>query len=178
MVTVPAFVWRGGFLSRVLITGAAAGLVLGLLAWVDSGFPVAGACVLVAVGIPYGIWMARRMSRFWPAVGLDGTERVAVVRAARHGLRISDSRLSAATIDYVRGMHATAHEGRPWRWLLIVVLVVGLLSAVWDTLFGSVGNAVASALYLMLLVAEVWWWPKRQAQLLAKADSACGRPVG
>lgn len=85
MVTIPAFVWRGGFLSRALIVGATVGAVLGLLAWIDSGFPLAGVCVAVIVGIPYGIWMARRMSRFWPAAGLDGADRVAVVWAARNG---------------------------------------------------------------------------------------------
>lgn len=88
--------------------------------------------------------------------------------------QLYDSRLTGALIDYVRGMHATVRQGRPWRWLLIVVLVVGLLCAAWDAVFGSVGNAVASAIYLMLLVAEVWWWPKRQARLLSNADNACG----
>ena len=40
----------------------------------------------------------------------------------------------------------------------------------WDALFGSWGNAVASGIYLVLLVVEVFWWPKRQQQLLTNAD--------
>jgi hypothetical protein len=38
--------------------------------------------------------------------------------------------------------------------------------------YGSWGNAIASGIYLALLAIEVFWWPKRQAQLLANADRA------
>lgn len=38
MVTVPAFVWQGGFIRRALVIGGAVGLFLGALAWLDSGF--------------------------------------------------------------------------------------------------------------------------------------------
>ena len=52
------------------------------------------------------------------------------------------------------------------------VLIVAVGSAVWDTAFGSWGNAIASAIYLVMLAVEVFWWPKRQRQLLANADRA------
>jgi hypothetical protein len=45
-------------------------------------------------------------------------------------------------------------------------------SAVWDTVFGSWGNGVASAIYLVALLVELFWWPKRQDRLLANADRA------
>ena len=174
MLTVPAFVWRGGFLARALTVGAAVGVVLGLLAWLDSGFPMAGVSVFVIITVGYGGWMARRMSRLWPAAAaLDGADRVAVARAVRSGERIADSRLVAAAADLARGMRI-ADDTRPLRGLLIAVLVVAVLTALWDSIFGSIGNAVASAVYLVLLVAEIWWWPRRRAQLLANADRASG----
>ena len=129
--------------------------------------------VLVIIGVFYGIWMARRMARFWPgAKQLSGDERVTVVRAARRGERIDDARLAKAVIDYSNGMHAAAETARPFRWLLIVVLVVAVGTAVWDAVFGSWGNAIASGIYLVLLAIELLWWPKRQAQLLSNADRA------
>ena len=153
--------------------GNAVGIGLGAMAWLDSGFLLSGVIVLVVVGAFYGIWMARRMARYWPgAKQLSGDERVTVVRAARRGERIDDARLAKAVIDYSSGMHAAAETARPFRWLLIVVLVVAVGTAVWDAVFGSWGNAIASGIYLVLLAIEVLWWPKRQAQLLTNVDRA------
>ena len=45
-------------------------------------------------------------------------------------------------------------------------------TAAWDAVFGSWGNAAASAIYLVLLSIELFWWPKRREQLLANADRA------
>jgi hypothetical protein len=175
MVTVPAFVWRGGFPRRALTVGGAVGIALGAMAWLDSGFLLSGVIVLVVVGAFYGIWMARRMARYWPgAKQLSGDQRVTVVRAARRGERIDDARLAGAVIDYSSGMHAAAETARPFRWLLIVVLVVAVGTAVWDAVYGSWGNAIASGIYLVLLAIELLWWPKRQAQLLSNADRAAG----
>ena len=42
----------------------------------------------------------------------------------------------------------------------------------WDAVAGSWGNAIASAIYLVLLGIELFWWPKRRDQLLANADHA------
>ncbi|MEO3760497.1 hypothetical protein ABGB19_19710 [Mycobacterium sp. B14F4] len=52
------------------------------------------------------------------------------------------------------------------------VLVVAVGTAVWDAVFGSWGSAIASAIYLAALGVELFWWPRRQAQLLANANRA------
>ncbi|MFV8052255.1 hypothetical protein [Mycobacterium sp. 48b] len=174
MLTAPAFVWRGGFAGRALMAGAAVGMVLGVLSWLDSGLWVSGAVVLVIVGTFYGIWTARRMARYWPmSAQLSGADRVAVVRAARGGERIDDPRLVEAARAYGRGVHEAAESARPFRWLLPLVLIVAAASALWDAVFGSVGNAVVSVIYLAALAVELFWWPRRQAQLLANVDRAC-----
>jgi hypothetical protein len=134
---------------------------------------LSGVIVLVVVGAFYGIWMARRMARYWPgAKQLSGDERVTVVRAARRGERIDNARLAQAVVDYSSGMHAAAERARPFRWLLPLVLVVSLGTAVWDAVYGSWGNAAASAIYLALLLIELFWWPKRRDELLANGDRA------
>ena len=71
-----------------------------------------------------------------------------------------------SVIDYNKGMHVAAEDGRPFRWVIPVILVVSIETAVWDGLFGTWGNAVASAIYLVLFLIELFWWPKKQAQLL------------
>lgn len=170
MVTVPAVVWRGGFARRALTVGGCVGLCLGALAWLDSGFLLSGVIVTVVVGTFYGIWMARRMDRYWPgAKTLSGDERVAVVRSVRGGTDLDDSRLAIPRLDYARGLCAAAEEARPLRWVLAVVLVVALCVAAWDAVFGSWGSAVASVIYLVALLVEVFWWPKRQSRLVAHA---------
>ena len=86
---------------------------LGALAWLDSGFWISGVIVLVVVGTFYGVWMARRMARYWPgAKDLSGEQRVAVARAVRRGEPIGDARLSQPVIDYSRALHAAAETGR------------------------------------------------------------------
>jgi hypothetical protein len=170
---VPAFAWRGGSFRRALTVGLGVGLFLSALAWLDSGMLLAGVIVFVILSTFYGIWMGRRMARYWPgAKALSGEERVTVVRTARRGERIGDARLAQAVIDYSRGMRAAAEQGRPFRWVVPLVLVVTVGTAVWDAVFGSWGNAVASGIYLVLLLLDVFWWPKRQEQLLANADRA------
>ncbi len=143
------------------------------MAWLDSGFLLSGVIVFVIIGVFYGIWMPRRMARYWPgAKQLSGDDRVTVVRTARCGERIGDARLAQAVIDYSRGIRAAADKARPFRWVLIVVLLVGIGTTVWDAVFGSWGNAAASVIYLVLLLFELFWWPNRQAQLLTNADRA------
>lgn len=143
------------------------------MAWLDSGFLLSGVIVLVIMGVFYGIWMPRRMARFWPgAKDLTGDERVAVAHATRRGERIDDPRLAQPVIDYSNGLHVAADSGRPWRGVLIFVLVVAAGMAVYDAVFGSWGNAVASAIYLAALLAELFWWPRRRQQLLANGDRA------
>jgi len=176
VVTIPASVWRGGFLRRALTIGAGMGVCLGAVAWLDSGVALVGVIVLLVVGVFYGLWMSRRMARLWPgAAKLTSDERVRVVRAARRGEDIEDGCLAPSVGDYVRGLHAAAEAARPWRWLLGFVLVVAVATAAWDAVFGTWGSAIASAVYLIALVLELFWWPKRQAMLLARADRAATR---
>ena len=173
MVTVPAFAWRGGFFRRALTIGPAVGIAVGALAWLDSGFLLSGVIVLVIIGVFYGIWMPRRMARYWPrAKQLTGDERVTVVHTARRGERIDDARLTHAVVEYSQGLHASAEAGRPFRWLLPLVLIAAVATAVWDAVYGSWGNAVASCIYLVALLIELFWWPKRRDALLANADRA------
>ena len=109
MVTVPASVWRHCSVGRALMTGGCAGVFFGGLALLDSGIPLVAAIVFVILGTGYGIWTARRMARYWPgACELTGAERVTVVRAARRGELVGDSRLARSVVDYSRGMHAAA----------------------------------------------------------------------
>jgi hypothetical protein len=173
VVTIPAFVWRGGFARRAVTVGMGFGACVGILGWLDSGVPAVGALVFLVVGTVYGVWMARRMDRYWPgSVDLTGDERVTVVSAARRGERLADARLVTSVADYSRGLHAAAAAARPIRWLIGVVLVVAVGTAVWDSMNGSWGNVVASVLYLVALVLEVLWWPKRSNVLLNNAHSA------
>jgi hypothetical protein len=173
MVTVPAAVWRGGSLYRGVVLGVSVGLCLGALAWIDSGQLLGGILAMIITGILYGILMQRRMSRYWPAArDLTGEDRVTVVRTARRGERIGDARLAQGVIDYTRGLHDAAENARPFRWAIPVVLVAVIGTAVWDDLYGTWGNAVASTIYLVALPVELFWWPKRQQQLLDNADRA------
>jgi hypothetical protein len=167
--------WRGGALRRAFTIGGVFGICLGAMAWIDSGLLLAGVIVLVIVSPFYGIWMHRRMTRFWPgAADLTSDERVTVVRAARRGEPVGDTRLSQAVIDYARGMHAAAETAWPFRWLVPLVLVVAVATAVWDGVFGTWGNAVASTIYLVALLLELFWWPKHRDRLLANADASAG----
>ncbi|MCT7659802.1 hypothetical protein [Mycobacterium deserti] len=173
MVTVPAVVWRGGAVCRALTIGAVVGMCTGGLAWLDSGALLTGVIVFGIVGTFYGVWMHRRMTRFWPgARRLTGDERVVVAHTARRGERVPDERLAQAVTDYGRGLHAAAETARPFRWVVPFVLVVAVATAVWDAAIGSWGNAVVSAIYLVALLVEVLWWPKRQQLILDNADRA------
>jgi hypothetical protein len=173
MVTVPAFVWRYGPLIRGVILGVAAGAFLGALAWLDSGFLAIGLIVFLMSCVFYGLWMSRRMARHWPtAKQLTGPDRERVARAARRGERIDDPALAPALTSYRSGLHEAAQATRILRWLVWFLLIVAVGMAVWDAAFGSWGNAIVSAIYLVLLVVEVFWWPNRQRRLLANADRA------
>jgi hypothetical protein len=173
MVTVPALVWRYGPLLRGLILGVGVGGFLGALTWLDSGFLLAGVIAFVALVLFYGGWMARRMTRHWPSAGqLSGSERMRIASAARSGARIDDPQLAPALIGYRDGLYEAAEKSKPFRWVLWLVLVVAVGAAVWDGIFGSWGNLIASAIYLSMLLLELIWWPKRREQLLANANRA------
>lgn len=171
MLAVPAPVWRWGTAGRGVILGIGSGLLFGGLAWLDSGAVVPAAAAMIAGGGLFGTVTARRMAHLWPeASALAAGDRVTVARAVRHGDPISDPRLAAPALGYARGLHAAARIHPRWRWILAGVLVVSLATALWDARYGSRGSAVASALYLAALLAEVFWWPRRSADLLDRAD--------
>ena len=174
MVILPAIVWRGGPTRRAVTVGVCAGLLFGVLAWLDSGMLVSGAIVFVVLGVASGFWMGRRMTRYWPRTDeLSGAQRVSVVAAARHGERISDDSLAPAIVDYTRALHAAADKDTPMRRAVVVfVLVVAAAMALWDAVHGSPGNAAASVVYLLLVGLELFWWPKRRGDLLSNADRA------
>src|SRR4051812_42832680 len=173
MVTVPPFVWRGGFFRRAMTIGAFVGICLGAMAWIDSGMLLGGLITIVITGVLYGIWMPRRMARYWPdAKQLSGDDRVAVARAARRGERIGDKRLTQAVVDYSQGLHAATEAGRAFRWLVPLVLVAAVAATVYDAVSGSWGNLAASCIYFVALLFELFWWPKQRDRLLANADRA------
>jgi len=173
MLTVPAEVWRGGAVRRAVTIGVPTGLFFGALAWLDSGFFLAGAMVVVIVGAGYGIWMARRMARYWPGASeLTDAQRVTVVTTARRGIPVGAAALAPAVIAYSQGLHAAAEKGRPWRWLVVVVLIGVAMMALWDAVMGSWGNVLASLIYLVLVGLEMSWWPVRRTELLGNANRA------
>ena len=159
--------------------GVCVGFFFGVLALIDSGMLLAAVVVFVILGTFYGIWMARRMARYWPGANqLNGAERVGVVRAARRGECIGDARLAQAVIDYSEGLRAAAEKARPYRWLVWLVLAIAAAMALRDTVFGSTRDAVASCVYVALLAVELFWWPKRQQELLSNAGRAADMAEG
>ena len=160
-------------MRRVLTIGACGGLFFGVSAWLDSGMLIAGAVVYVVMGAISGAWIASRMTKYWPGSReLSGAQRETVVAAARRGDRIGSAGLAAAVDDYRHALHAAADRGRPWRWLLVAVLLVAVGSTLWDATHGSPGNAMASVIYLAVVGLELFYWPKRTEVLLGNADRA------
>ncbi|MFG1933658.1 hypothetical protein ACGFK1_23880 [Mycobacterium sp. NPDC048908] len=173
MVTVPAFVWRGGYFRRAMILGGGVGLMLAVMSWIDSGMLLAAIIGFVVIGLIYAIWLPRRMARYWPgAEQLSGEDRVTVVRTARGGERTVDALLAQPVIDYSVGMRKAAEQARAFRWVLPLVLVVAVALTAWDAVNGSWGNAIASFIYLVALSVEMFWWPKRRDELLANGGRA------
>jgi hypothetical protein len=178
MFTVPAFVWRGGAFTRAVMVGLGTGIFLGLLAWLDSGLWFAGLLAAAIITVIYGIWLGRRMVVYWPgAKALTGEQRVRVAGVTRWGGRIGDPALAQPVVDYADGMRKSAETGRPFRWVVPLILVVAIGAAVWDAVFGSTRDAIASCVYLVLLGVEVFWWPGRRDQLLTNAERARERAV-
>ncbi len=177
MLAVPAAVWRWGPLGRALIAGTVIGVCLGGLAWLDSGTVLAAAAVFVVTGILSGVVMARRMAGDWPeAAALGRVDRVTVVRAVRRGRPVAEPRLREAAMTYASALRTAASRRSLGRYLLAVVVVVALATAVWDALYGSTGSAVASIIYLAALLVELLWWPRYTAALVRRTDRAVGIP--
>jgi hypothetical protein len=173
MIAIPAWVWRFGLIVRALIAGLALGVFVGLLAWIGSDSAAPALVVCVFVTLVHGAFMARWMSKYWPgAKDLSGPDRVALVRAARSGRGIGDPRLAHGVIEYSRALHTAAGRFRLWWWLIALLGVVALGTAIADTIYAPVREAVVSWLYFAFFPIEAWWWPRRQARLLANADRA------
>lgn len=178
MLTVPAFVWRGGAIGRGAVVGLGTGIFLGLLAWLDSGLWFAGLLAGAIITVIYGIWLGWRMAKHWPgAKALTGEQRVRVAGVTRWGGRIGDPALAQPVVDFADGMHTSAETGRHFRWVVPLILVVAIGTAAWDAAFGSTRDVIASCVYLVLLGIELFWWPGRRDQLLVNADRARERAV-
>jgi hypothetical protein len=179
MLTVPAFVWRGGAITRAIMVGLGVGFFLGLLAWLDSGLWFAGLIAMAITSLIYGVWLGRRMVRYWPgACALTSEQRVRVAGVTRWGGRMGDPALAQAVVDYADGLHNSEESGRPFRWVVPLVLVVAVGMAIWDSLFASARDLMSSCVYLVLLGFDVLWWPGRRDRLLANADRAKERALG
>ena len=160
-------------MSRALGAGLATGVLLGAFVLVESGSWVGAAVVFVVLSVFYGIRVARRMDRLWPAAQhMDPADRAAVVRATRRGEAVADTRLAPAVSGYADALRRAAEEDRLRRRVVLIVTVVAALLAVYDTLRGSTGEMIASWLVTFLLVADLLWWPRRRARLLALAGRA------
>lgn len=134
---------------------------------------VAGAIVFVVLGIGSGAWAVRSTAQYWPgARELTGEQRETVASAVRSGERIGDADLHHAVRDYRDGLHAAAEHNRPVRWLVIVVLAVAVAVAIVDVVSGTWGNITVSAIYLVLMLLELFWVPRWMERLLANADRA------
>ena len=153
------------------------GLILGVLAWLDSGMLISGVIVFVVLGVGCGFWVGRQMTRYWPrADELSAAQRVAVVAAARRGERVGDDSLAPAVVDYGHALRAAADEDTPLRRAVVaLVLIVAAATGLWDAVRGSLGNAVVSVVYLFLIGLELFWWPTRREDLVTNADRAVAR---
>ena len=178
MLTVPAFVWRGNTFWRSVMVGLGAGVFLGLLSWLDSGIWFVPLIVLVIITVFYGVWLGWRLVRYWPgASALTGAQRERVAGVTHWGGRIGDPALAQSVIDFADGMHKAEEKGRMFRWVIPLVLAVGIGTTVWDAMFGSIRDVIASLVYLVLMAFEVFWWPGRRDRLLDNADRAKERAL-
>jgi hypothetical protein len=170
---IPAWVWRGGMALQALVVGCSIGLFFGALGWAESGSPASLLALALLGPFVFGIPIARRMARFWPgATKLVGADRVAVARVTRRGRMIEEPRLAHAVIEYGGGLRQAQEQARRYRWVIPLVAVLSLILAVVDSLFGSIGLALVSWLWVAILVAELAWWPRKQARLLSNVQRA------
>lgn len=168
---IPSWVWRGNGFFRAVVVGLAVGILFGALGWAESGSIAA----LLAVGLlgplVFGIPTARRMARLWPgAKKLIGADRAAVVRAVRRGQTIGEPQLAHAVIEYASGLRQAQDGARRYRWVIPLVALLSLILAVTDSFFGSTRSALVSWLWVAIVVTELLWWPRKQADLSSNAQ--------
>ncbi|AOR37367.1 hypothetical protein BFF78_27985 [Streptomyces fodineus] len=173
MILVPGWMWRRGPASRAVGAGLAAGVFFGAFAVVEAKSWAGAVVVFVVLSLFYGTRVARRMGRIWPAAeGMNRTDRAAVVRATRRGEAIDDPRLAPAVAEYADALRRTAEEDRLHRWIVLLVTALAVALAVYDTVMSSTGETIASWLMVALFLADLMWWPRGRARLLARADRA------
>jgi hypothetical protein len=158
---------------RAVIVGLSVGIFFGALGWAESGSIAALIAVGVLGPVVFGIPITRRMARLWPAAEkLSGADRAAVVRAARRGQMIDEPHLAHAVIEYASGLRQAQQQARRYRWVIPLVAILSLLLAVTDSFFGWTRSALVSWLWVVTLVAELVWWPRKQVDLLSNAERA------
>ncbi|MFF7975547.1 hypothetical protein [Streptomyces sp. NPDC007905] len=173
MISVPGWMWQRGSVSRGVGAGLAAGVFFGAFALVEAMSWAAAAVVFVVLGLLYGVRVARRMARIWPAAkGMNRADRAAVVRATRRGEAIDDPRLASSVVEYAGALRRTAEEDRLGRRVVLLVTALAVVLAVYDTVMSTTGETIASWLVVVLLLADLMWWPRRRAVLLARVDRA------
>lgn len=173
MVVIPSWVWRGGAVFRAVIVGLSVGVFFGALGWAESGSIAALLAVGVLGPLVFGIPIARRMARLWPeAKKLIGADRAAVVRAVRRGQKIDEPRLAHAVIEYACALRQARDDARRYRWVIPLVGLLSLILAVIDSFFGSIRLAVVSWVWVVIVVTELLWWPRKQVQLFSNAERA------
>lgn len=114
----------------------------------------------------YGTRVARRMDRIWPAAkDMNRADRTAVVRATRRGEAIDDLQLAPSVVECAGAPRRAAEEDRLRRWVVLLVTALAVALAVYDTVRGSTGETIASWLVVVLLLADLMWWPRSRARL-------------
>lgn len=158
---------------RATILGLTAGIFLSALSFADSGLLLGSIVALIVLTPLYGIMMARRMGRYWPgAKDLNGADRVAVARAARRGESVGNAALTSAVIDYSEGLRAAYEQARHHRWVIWLAVAAVAAVAVVDCFISPIRSALVSWLFVAFLGVELFWWPRRQAHLVANAEHA------
>ncbi|MGW0287386.1 hypothetical protein ACWDXT_30320 [Streptomyces sp. NPDC003236] len=173
MLLVPGWVWQGGPVRRALGAGLAAGVFFGLFVLLESGAWAAAAVVLLVLTPLHGVRVARRMSRVWPAGGdLAPADRAAVVRATRRGGTVADPRLAPDVVRHAEALRVTAEQDRLRRWVMVLVALVALALAGYDTVAGTAREALVSWLVVALVALDLVWWPRRRDRLMTRVGRA------
>ncbi|MEV8047237.1 hypothetical protein AB0P02_25860 [Streptomyces griseoluteus] len=159
-------------MRRALGAGLAAGVFFGLFVLVESGAWAAAVVVFLVLTPLHGVRVARRMSRVWPTgADLDPADRAAVVRATRSGT-VPDPRLAPDVLRYAEALRLTAERDRIRQWVMVLVAVVSLALAGYDTTAGTARQALVSWLVVVLVVLDLVWWPRRRDRLMARVEGA------
>ncbi|MFC9932040.1 hypothetical protein [Streptomyces sp. NPDC127190] len=173
MILVPGWLWQRGPVARGVGAGLAVGAFSAAFVLLEAQAWLGAAAAFVVLSLFYGIRAARRMARIWPeAKGMSRADRAAVVSATRSGEAVADPRLAPAVVAYAGALRRSAENDRLGHRIVLLVTVLAVVLAVYDTLRSTPGEMIASWLVVALLLADLVWWPRRRAALLARADRA------